>query len=69
MSHKPHPPRVRREEELPTVNPATDHHSLSYTDGVEGEEVELVDSGVRKPDPALTGRQGEYRIDGGAPRL
>lgn len=69
MSHKPHPPRVRREEELPTVNPATDHHSLSYTDGVEGEEVELVDNGVRKPDPALTGRQGEYRVDGGALRL
>lgn len=67
-SHKPHPPRVRREEELPTVNPATDHHNLSYTDGMEGEEVELV-GGVRKPDPAFTGRQGEYGVDDDAPRL
>jgi len=68
MSHKPYPPRVRREEELPTVNSATDHHSLSYTDGMEAEEVELVGD-VRKPDLTLIGKQGQHGVDGGAPRV
>ncbi|KAG1756553.1 PAP2-domain-containing protein [Suillus paluster] len=66
MSHKPHPPRVRREEELPTVNPATDR-GQSYTDGID-EEVELVGD-VRKPDPAFAERRGEYGVNGGEARI
>lgn len=61
MSHKPYSPRVRREEELPTTNPATDH-SQSYTDGMDGDDVELVSGSVHKPDPVLTEREGEFRV-------
>lgn len=65
MSHKPHPPRVRREEELPTVNRATDHNGLSYADSIEGEEVELVGSGVPKSNRALA----EHGVNSGVPHL
>lgn len=69
ISHKPYPPRVRREEELPTVNRATDHNGMFYADSIEGEGVELVGSSVPKPNPALAERQSEHGVNGGVPRL
>ena len=63
MSHKPYPPRVRREDgELPTVNPATDR-TLSYTDDTEEDGMELVGGSVRKPDPVFMEREGEFRVN------
>jgi len=62
MCHKPHSPRVRREEELPMVNRPTGH-SLSYTDGTDGEHVELVGGSVRKPNPVLMEGEGESRVN------
>lgn len=63
MSHKPYPPRVRREDgELPTVNPATDR-TLSYTDDMEEDGMELVGGSVRKPDPVFMEREGESRVN------
>ncbi|KAI6028622.1 PAP2-domain-containing protein [Pisolithus orientalis] len=50
MSHRPYSPRVPRDEEiLPT---AASHGGPRYSENDEGaEQVELIDGGVRKPDP------------------
>ena len=51
MSHRPYSPRVPRDEQvLPTV---ASHGESRYPvrESEEGEEVELIDGAVRKPDP------------------
>ncbi|KIM62072.1 hypothetical protein SCLCIDRAFT_15917 [Scleroderma citrinum Foug A] len=51
MSHRPYSPRVPRDEQvLPTV---ASHGEARYPvrESEEGEEVELIDGAVRKPDP------------------
>jgi diacylglycerol diphosphate phosphatase/phosphatidate phosphatase len=64
MSHKPYSPRIRREEgELPTVNPVADR-TMSYNDGMDREDVELVGGSLHKPDPILMDREGgEFRVN------
>ncbi|KAH7924588.1 PAP2-domain-containing protein [Leucogyrophana mollusca] len=54
MSHRPYSPRVPRDEEvLPTSNTQYPAPSVlpQYRDSGDGEQTELVNGGVRKPDP------------------
>lgn len=49
ISHRPYSPRVPRDEDvLPT---ATSHGGSRYSESGEAEQLELIDGGVRKPDP------------------
>ncbi|KAH7889465.1 PAP2-domain-containing protein [Phlebopus sp. FC_14] len=66
MSHRPYSPRVPREEE---VLPTSDPQGRQYRDSTEGEQVELIDGGVRKPDPghlSTLWREGESENSDGA---
>ncbi|KIJ69223.1 hypothetical protein HYDPIDRAFT_79486, partial [Hydnomerulius pinastri MD-312] len=48
MSHRPYSPRVPRDE---PVLPTSTADAQGFRDSAEGEQVELIDGGVRKPDP------------------
>lgn len=48
MSHHPHSPRVPRDE---PILPATAQDAQSFRDSDDGEQVELIVSGVPKPNP------------------
>lgn len=48
MSHRPHSPRVPRDE---SVLPTTMQDPQRFPDSEDGEQMELIDSGVPRPDP------------------
>ena len=48
MSHRPYSPRVPRDE---PVLPKTAQDAQRFRDSDDGEQMELIDGGVHKPDP------------------
>jgi diacylglycerol diphosphate phosphatase/phosphatidate phosphatase len=48
MSHRPYSPRVPRDE---PVLPTTAQNAQRFRDSDDGEQMELIDGGVPKPDP------------------
>lgn len=48
MSHRPYSPRIPRDE---SVLPTTLQDSQRFPDSEDGEQVELNDGGVARPDP------------------
>lgn len=48
MSHRPHSPRVPRDD---SVLPTSMQDTQRFRDDDDGEQVELIDGGVPKPDP------------------
>lgn len=48
MSHRPHSPRVPRDE---SVLPTTTQNSEHFPDSEDAEQLELIDGGIPRPDP------------------